>query len=255
MLSTLAGVPLPRIKKLLAELEERGIFSRTGAGVIYSRRMVRDEDLRERRAGYGKLGGNPNLIPRSQSPNQPPNDRDKDGRKDNPEVGAEVNGKVNPNPTPATATAFAFAVEPVVVDDARIRFSVAANRGLADHPTAPQPIAPISPNAGRTREITESILGAGVPVEFAESQIYELARSHAAERKVSSLKYFHDAVIRAWTQHQSPANGAAKRHGRNSRNGMNGTAPETAGDRSYADADAAFAAAGIAHSITDEDAS
>lgn len=49
--------PLPATKRLLAELEERGVFSRTATGVIYSRRMVNDEKVREERAKAGASGG------------------------------------------------------------------------------------------------------------------------------------------------------------------------------------------------------
>jgi len=42
--------------KLLGELDAAGVFSRTDEGVIYSRRMVADEDLRARRAEGGKAG-------------------------------------------------------------------------------------------------------------------------------------------------------------------------------------------------------
>jgi hypothetical protein len=42
--------------KLLDELEQAGVLSRTEQGAIYSRRMVRDEDLRQRRAEGGKAG-------------------------------------------------------------------------------------------------------------------------------------------------------------------------------------------------------
>jgi hypothetical protein len=42
--------------KLIAELEEAGVASRSDEGALYSRRMVRDEDLRNRRAEGGKAG-------------------------------------------------------------------------------------------------------------------------------------------------------------------------------------------------------
>lgn len=48
-------------QKLIAELEEKKVFSRTEGGVIFSRRMVRDEELRLKRAAGGYLGGNPKL--------------------------------------------------------------------------------------------------------------------------------------------------------------------------------------------------
>lgn len=43
-------------ERLLAELAEAGVSSMTSDGAIYSRRMVRDEDLRNRRAEGGKAG-------------------------------------------------------------------------------------------------------------------------------------------------------------------------------------------------------
>lgn len=50
------------IKKLLAELERAGVFSRDSKGAVFSRRMERDERLRTIRAECGKLGGNPKLL-------------------------------------------------------------------------------------------------------------------------------------------------------------------------------------------------
>ncbi len=50
------------IGKLLEELEQAGVFSRNEAGAIFSRRMVKDEHLRNVRASAGRLGGNPNLL-------------------------------------------------------------------------------------------------------------------------------------------------------------------------------------------------
>ena len=50
------------VTKLLAELEDVGVFSRDEQGCIYSRRMVKDEHVRNVRADAGRLGGNPNLL-------------------------------------------------------------------------------------------------------------------------------------------------------------------------------------------------
>jgi len=58
-LAQLSGIPLAVTKKLIAELESFKIFSRDEQGVIFSRRMVRDEQVRQRRAEGGPLGGNP----------------------------------------------------------------------------------------------------------------------------------------------------------------------------------------------------
>lgn len=44
------------VTKLLRELEEAGVLSRTPEGIIYSRRMIRDEEVRNARAANGIKG-------------------------------------------------------------------------------------------------------------------------------------------------------------------------------------------------------
>jgi hypothetical protein len=61
-LGVLAGAPPDQITDLLRELESAGVFSRTRAGVIYSRRMTRDEKKARAAQKNGKNGGNPNLC-------------------------------------------------------------------------------------------------------------------------------------------------------------------------------------------------
>jgi len=61
-LSRLVGESAGVVKKLLGELENAGVFSRTSSGCIFSRRMVKDEHIRNTRALAGKMGGNPNLL-------------------------------------------------------------------------------------------------------------------------------------------------------------------------------------------------
>ncbi|HEY8343358.1 MAG TPA: hypothetical protein VIK75_10270 [Calditerricola sp.] len=60
-LAVLAGAQSDQIPELLAELETAGVFSRTKEGVIYSRRMVRDEKKANHARKIGKKGGNPTL--------------------------------------------------------------------------------------------------------------------------------------------------------------------------------------------------
>jgi hypothetical protein len=52
----LVGVAARDAERLLAELADAGVSSTDEQGAIYSRRMVRDEDLRNRRGDGGKLG-------------------------------------------------------------------------------------------------------------------------------------------------------------------------------------------------------
>lgn len=52
----------------LAELDSAGVYSRDRNGVIYSRRIVRDEKARTQAKRFGRLGGNPLLLNHSNSP-------------------------------------------------------------------------------------------------------------------------------------------------------------------------------------------
>jgi hypothetical protein len=56
-LAVLSGIPTEQVSSLLAELETAGVFSRTLKGVIYSRRMTRDEKKSKINQENGKNGG------------------------------------------------------------------------------------------------------------------------------------------------------------------------------------------------------
>lgn len=60
-LARMVGETLDVVEGWLAELKEAGVYDLTPDGVIFSRRMIRDENLRKIRASGGKLGGNPTL--------------------------------------------------------------------------------------------------------------------------------------------------------------------------------------------------
>ena len=79
VLARMTGTIPEDVEQLLGELESTGVFSRTESGIVYSRRMVKDEKLRESRANGG--------IQSLNNPNVP---RPKDDRKDTSE------GEVHP---------------------------------------------------------------------------------------------------------------------------------------------------------------
>lgn len=60
-LSRVIGVDQGVVKGAVKELESLGVFARTNGGVIFSRRMVRDETRRETLQKNGSKGGNPRL--------------------------------------------------------------------------------------------------------------------------------------------------------------------------------------------------
>lgn len=56
-LAVLCGVPLEDFEKAVLELENAGVIARTSAGVMFSRRMVRDRQRSEVNAKKGRKGG------------------------------------------------------------------------------------------------------------------------------------------------------------------------------------------------------
>jgi hypothetical protein len=64
-LARMVGETLEVVEGWLEELRHAGVYDIDEDGSIYSRRMIRDENLRQIRANGGKLGGNPNLKPKN----------------------------------------------------------------------------------------------------------------------------------------------------------------------------------------------
>lgn len=63
-LAVMVSNPPKVVEDLLKELDDAGVFQKSEDGVIYSKRMVRDEEIRQARASGGFLGGNPKLLKR-----------------------------------------------------------------------------------------------------------------------------------------------------------------------------------------------
>lgn len=59
-LARMVGESIEVVADWLIELQEAGVYD-IDNGAIFSRRMIRDEELRQKRSEGGKLGGNPNL--------------------------------------------------------------------------------------------------------------------------------------------------------------------------------------------------
>ena len=102
-LAKLTGGDDVDVKVLLAELEKSDVFSRTEAGVPYSRRMVKDFGRMNKSREVGRLGGNPALKEES--------------RIQNPELESIIrthNYKVNPTVNPPLNPGVNLVVNPRV---------------------------------------------------------------------------------------------------------------------------------------------
>src|SRR4029078_6027548 len=71
-LARMVGATLPEVEGWLAELFKAGVYAINSEGCIFSRRMIRDEEIRLARAAGGILGGNPKLLKDNLRPNLRP---------------------------------------------------------------------------------------------------------------------------------------------------------------------------------------
>lgn len=90
-LARLVGATLEETEGWLDELRQLEVFSED-AEVIFSRRMIRDEEIRRKRAAGGKKGGNPILLEIAR------------GRKDNLPGNLPGDPKDNRDPTPSSSS-------------------------------------------------------------------------------------------------------------------------------------------------------
>jgi len=94
-LARMVGSPLRDVRRALVELETAGVFSRTEKGTIFSRCMVRDEALREKRAEGGHLSQNHPDVPKKK-------DRAKDTIKDT--LPPSFNGSIEGSPSSSSSS-------------------------------------------------------------------------------------------------------------------------------------------------------
>ena len=90
-LARITGCSTDEVSRLLQELEDAGVFSRTDSNVIFSRRMSRDERKRALCQEAGKRGGNPTLKGQLKG--------DAKGT-----VKGQPKGDANLNPTPSSSS-------------------------------------------------------------------------------------------------------------------------------------------------------
>jgi len=91
-LARMVGLTIEETEGYLDELKEAGVYDLDIDGTIVSRRMIRDENLRNMRASGGKLGGNPALM-------------------DKNKVNLKVIQEVKQKPTPSSSSSSTSSIE------------------------------------------------------------------------------------------------------------------------------------------------
>lgn len=84
-LARMTGLTLQETEGYLEELRDAGVFQTDEEGAIFSKRMIRDEEVRNKRAMGGRLGGNPALMVV-------------------PKVDGRLTTEVNQKPTPSSSS-------------------------------------------------------------------------------------------------------------------------------------------------------
>lgn len=182
----MVGIDQANFKVLLAEIESRGVSSRSDTGALYSRRMVKDEEIRAIRATSGRAGGRVSADSRfAQAKSKQASEQTTNqivGGGEGEEEGSLGKG--------SGENQIAYLT----------RCVMALNRGLAANPhlTGHREVS-TSEQQGRVTWERD-----GVPIDLAVRVIEAVAtgfRPSARSRQPNSLRYFDDAVRRA---HETP---------------------------------------------------
>ena len=123
-LARMTGGAASEVEELLAELERNGVFSRTGKGVIYSRRMISDAKKAKTASENGKKGGypthgkntgnsglvNPQLVETAVAKSKPHKPEAR-SQKESEDANASLSPKGDDGPKPPIAKAYPAAFE------------------------------------------------------------------------------------------------------------------------------------------------
>jgi hypothetical protein len=185
-LARLVGENQNRVRRLLDELEAHHVFSRdaNNPGLIYSRRMVRDEHKRDVAASNGSKGGNPALRDKRRSRDpviQPVESLDKQtaNQKPTPSVAVAVSSSVSSTlttPPPPPRDAGYLAVADRIPAEYRVDFDALIDR-------VPSPVAWLA-------EIGASLDGMGGHKPVTGEQAGRAARDFNANGKEANLRLF-----------------------------------------------------------------
>lgn len=203
VIAALTVTPAKIVSAALEELEENGVFSVTEAGVIYSRRMVKDAVRTAELTERGRRGGNPSLLNHRDKPevnhkDKPPvkpEDKPKDKlagatRSQKPEARESSNGKNGSVDTPED---FLYAFEAIREEQFGGPPASATNGSAKSGSYSPKEIS-----------IAKGWIEQGIPFypfrNLLEKQMATMARKRAPPP--TSVWFFHksvdDAVASNW---------------------------------------------------------
>lgn len=192
-LSRMVGESLSDVAAWVEELKSAGVVSVNGDGCMYSRRMVKDENIRNNRAIGGKKGGNPALLA-IRDANESGDER----------LTGRLTSKVNLEITPASASASALASakkdqrmtvanapDPVAKSKRPKREEQTLNHWLAALPEDQEPMPADDP-------LLVELDTAGVPVGFVELAWAVFVRDWGEKTAKDWPATFRNAIRKGW---------------------------------------------------------
>lgn len=197
MLARLVGETPAIIRKSMKDLEANGVFSRTEEGVIFSRRMVRDEEVRDARAAGGSLGKVHGAKGASHGT--------KGGRprKEKPPLADDARGVILPPPSTSSPSSSSF-----VDDDGEARAIDFAD--LADEMTRIAGVRHMEPTRiAEHVDLVREWIGIGASPEDIRSAISSGVSSASAP--IRHLRYF-DGALRLLIAKRNNVHGSVDAH-------------------------------------------
>lgn len=185
------GEPVRRTKRILSELDGAGVSATDDTGAIYSKRMVRDEHIRQVRRESGALGGNPDLVKQNSSKT---------------EASGEQTAEQNPTPSSSSSTSVKTHTK-----------SARAEPGV-EGDVSPSPGGPpvdLPPNLPQTEDAARKTADLiGCPADFA-AETWTLAASRGGtDAKGQPIRSWPHHLQFSWTARRSrEAETASRRNG------------------------------------------
>lgn len=177
---------LEDVRGWLRELETLGVFSRTKQGVIFSRRMVREEAKRQACAEAGKRGGNPRLCRNLRQTLNRDSKGDSKGQSKGHSKGPPK-GHSNPEPTPSSSSSSSIGESSPSLESSLYGESKGLEELNGCYCAAPE--AAVRPEA-------ELALGSGPATEGPQKEGEEIAFVFPTREKGRTFSLSHEEVNR-----------------------------------------------------------
>lgn len=185
----LVGESEKLVDKLIGELEAAGVCSRDAEGRLFSRRMVKDEGVREARAAGGAAGAEHGIKGASHGSKGGRPRKNKDGLKGDEKPPLKTPLQVSNEPPPSSSSSSSTSVYsvPTGTDAAGVKPPLSADEIIFGYGV------PILVNAGSTDKAARSFLG-GVRRHHGDPAVIDALRECIRAKPLQPLEWLASAL-------------------------------------------------------------